>query len=331
MRIGERLVLGSMAGSSLAISMKRAFLFPGQGSQYIGMLAKFKNQPRIRSLINTANDVLGFDLERIIEEGREDELRKTSITQPALLLTSMAHWYLLQASIGNDNSTSLFMGHSIGEYAALVARESLTFESAISLVSNRGRLMEEFITTKKKTGMAVMTPKDGSIDDLVRRIKSCSDLVVDIAAINSEHQITISGVESDMMLLRQRIGQHGFKILSNVSLPFHSRFMSEARNQFHRHLHATSFAPGNGLFLSNATGKPEGHEKLPKLLSEQITSTVLWKASIDYALGFPEIEVIEVGPRSTLSNMLRKSGISNKIISTSESSLVTNGNSMDPL
>jgi [acyl-carrier-protein] S-malonyltransferase len=322
------------SSSSLAhrAPMKRAFLFPGQGAQYVGMLRRLKKLPMTVRLANIANEALGYDLEKIIEEGTEEALRRTSITQPALLLTSMAYWHSLPAFITEDSSNSIFMGHSIGEYTALVARQSLPFDTAISLVAQRGALMDRYNSGIQKTAMAVLTPRDHPVEYFVNQIKLCSDLEVDIAAINSTSQITISGLESDMPSLRSRIGNHGFKILDNVSLPFHSRFMQGAREIFKYSLRATEFTHGKGMFVSNVTGQPEAHDRFVDLLSQQITSTVLWKASIDHALSYSEIEFIEVGPQSVLSNMLRKSGILNKVTSVSEtdfdnSNLVSNGNS----
>lgn len=320
--------------SSLArrVPMKRAFLFPGQGAQHVGMLRRLKKLPTTSKLVSIANDALGYDLEKIIEEGTEEELRQTSITQPALLLTSMAYWHSMPSFITDDGANSIFMGHSIGEYTALVARQSLSFGTALSLVALRGDLMNSSNALNQKTAMAVLTPREAPMEDFVNQIKLCPDLEVDIAAINSSSQMTISGLESDMHLLRSRIGNHGFKMLDNVSLPFHSRFMQSAKETFKDHLKVTKFTDGNGVFVSNVTGQPEAHDRFVELLSEQITSTVLWKASIDYALSYPGIEFIEVGPKSVLTNILRKSKILNRLTSVSEtgcdySSLVSNGNS----
>jgi len=208
------------------------------------------------------------------------------------------------------------MGHSIGEYAALVACGALSFEESMRLVVERGKLMSECKLEASNSMVAVMIKCH--MEKFRSQIGQLTDLQVDIAAVNSSKQIILSGLTADIEEILWRL--HAFisysKSMDNVSHPFHSRFMNAARIRFSEFLVNAEINPVQGQFIANVTGNPADSTCFTSLLAEQITSTVQWKASIDHALlSHPKTVFLEVGPKSVLSSLLLREHIGNPVIS----------------
>jgi len=201
------------------------------------------------------------------------------------------------------------MGHSIGEYSALVASSMVSFEDAMRLVHARGQLMAA-CSTSKDLGMVALK-LSSPFSEFSKFFEEHSELQVDIAGINSSTQIVVSGLKTEIDDLVKELKSLIARSapLYNVSHPFHSRYMKHARDHFGAELDRVQFHPPNGVVVSNVTGEPADHQEFPKLLQEQITLPVMWKPSIDHALTFPNVTFIEVGPKKVLSNLLRQDGI----------------------
>lgn len=240
-------------------------------------------------------------------------MNDTRYTQPALLLTSVALW-LRRVPKTPSQKPSVFLGHSIGEYAALVACGALDFEEAMRLVNSRAYLMSQ-CEQPAGTAMVAVNLRSGSQKELRSRF---AELNVDLAGVNSSKQIVLSGLLAD---IEKALGLMGELVarktrLKNVSHPFHSRFMLPAAIEYAKVLEKTKFKPFEGIFVSNVTGRPVTHEELPSLLARQITSTVRWWDSIKWVIdNDSSTRLLEVGPGRVLSGLLAQDGIR-----------VTNGN-----
>lgn len=283
-----------------------AFLFPGQGAHHVGMMKRLLRFPEVSRLVSIANDICNYDMLKLTEYGPENLLNQTQFTQPAIFLTSMAYWTAVAQHRYYVDDSSLFMGHSIGEYAALAACSAVSFEDAMSLVVKRGKYMNECVSAEETsmTALSLQTYIDSFLsfyDD------NSGDLQIDISAINSPSQIVLSGLRRDLDSFASRCRPLVKRSvpLKNVSRPFHSRFMLGAKLRMTSELQKINLRPSRGVYIPNVSGFPTGTGDLRSLLSNQITSTVQWKKSIDYALSIPDISFVEVGPGTVLKNLLR--------------------------
>ncbi|WP_138496576.1 ACP S-malonyltransferase [Paenibacillus pinistramenti] len=285
---------------------KIAFVFPGQGSQTVGMgKDMYEASPSSRDSFEKANAVLGFDLAKLIFEGPEDELKKTANTQPALLTTS---YVLLQALLAEGVKADFAAGHSLGEYSALTAAGVFTFEDAVALVRARGEFMEQAVPGGQGAMAAVLGAEREALAGLCSDISSKGGLV-ELANVNCPGQIVVSGSKEGVAAVVERVKEIGAKraIPLEVSGPFHSSLMKEASGKLADKLAAAKFHEAQLPVVFNVTAAPlaEG-QHIASLLVEQVYSPVLWEDSVRYLIGEGVDTFVEIGPGSVLSGLIKK-------------------------
>ena len=285
--------------------MKRvAFMFPGQGSQAVGMGEELSNSyTRVKELFEEANEILNKDITKIMFSGPEDTLKETENAQPALLLTSIAaHQILLEKGI----QPLMTIGHSLGEYSALVAAGALSLEDALPLVAVRGRLMEQAFPKGQGTMSAVLGLKEDEIQEVLNGI---TDEVVDLANLNCPGQIVISGSVQGIEIATGKLKEKGAKRILplNVSGPFHSRLMKAANEEFATYLNQVKLKDAKIPVYANVSAAPvTEHEQIKDLLIKQLYSPVRFEESIRNMLKEDIDAFIEVGNGKVLSGLVRK-------------------------
>ncbi len=285
-----------------------AILFPGQGSQIVGMGLEFYNNFEIvKKIFEEADNKLNYKISKIILEGPEDQLKLTQNTQPAILTVSYAIFSVLKKEYNFDfNSTKFFAGHSLGEYSALVCSDSLKFDDAIFLLFERGKSMQEAVPVGKGKMIAVLGSKIKDLNNLIEEAKSNG--VCEIANDNAEGQTIISGDIESLNSLQNILKQNKKKFIPlNVSAPFHCSLMSPAAQKMKDKINSTNFVKPNFDIVCNVTSKPENNpENIKKLLVEQICSTVRWRESLINMSKENITNFIEIGPGKVLSGMVKR-------------------------
>ena len=291
---------------------KVAFMFPGQGAQTVGMgKALYDQYEEVRQLYAVADDVLGMNMTALMQEGPEAALTETENTQPALLLSSIAAYTLLAKE---GVQPEMVVGHSLGEYSALVASRTLQLSEALPLVQTRGRLMEQAYPKGKGTMAAVLGLKEEEIRQALEKLPE--NEVVDIANLNCPGQIAISGsktgVDASVDLLKEAGAKRVLPL--NVSGPFHSRLMQPANDEFQTHLDNVTFNDAAVPVYANVTAEPTtNHEDLKALLVKQLYSPVQFETSIRNMIDTGVDAFVEVGTGKVLSGLVKKIDRSQKI------------------
>lgn len=287
--------------------IKMAFLFPGQGSQYVGMGKDlYDNFKDARNTFEEANDILGFDVMKLCFEGDINKLTKTSNAQPAILAMSVAAYRTFISNL--DLKPIIGAGHSLGEYSALTCNGTLSFEDALLLVKARGELMEEASACSKNAKMLAVRNIDTIA--LQKICKEYTDLgnQISIACYNSSKQNVVVGDHIATTNLANQLNESGsFAKILNVGGPFHSYFMQAAAEKFSQIIKKTKFNTGNWPVISNVTAKPyTSSQDIVNNLYLQMSHPVLWKDTMDYIIEKNPDMAVEMGPKNILSNLLKQ-------------------------
>ncbi len=286
--------------------MKRtAFIFPGQGSQAVGMGQEmYEKYESVKQLFDEADKALGFSLTKLMFEGPSEELTKTENAQPALLLNSVAAAKVLEEEGIRPVVTA---GHSLGEYSALVAAGAISPLEAVKLVHTRGKLMEEAYPTGKGAMAAVLGLSREAIEAVLADLEETE--TVDLANINCPGQIVISGTKEGVSIASEQLKEAGAKrvLPLNVSGPFHSRLMEPASEEFASHLAQADIQSAEIPVYANVTAAPvQEAEQIEKLLIEQLYSPVRFHEILESFAEQDLDAIVEVGHGKVLSGLVKK-------------------------
>ncbi len=285
-----------------------AILFPGQGSQTIGMGSEFfKNFSIVKQIFEEADNKLGYKISKIILEGPEDKIKLTQNTQPAILTVSYSIFSVLKNEFNFDfKQTKYFAGHSLGEYSALVCSESLKFDDALYLLYERGKSMQEAVPLGRGGMIAILGSTITEIENFLKDVPDKG--VCEIANDNAVGQIIVSGDINSINSLQLILKENKKKYIPlNVSAPFHCSLMKPAAEKMRDKIGSTSFKTPLFSIVNNVTSEPESNpNELKKLLIEQICSAVRWRESIININKENIVNFIEIGPGKVLSGMAKR-------------------------
>ncbi len=283
-------------------------IFPGQGSQIVGMGKEFfEKYDLVKNLFKEADDALGISLSKIILEGPKEELDLTINTQPAIFLISYSIFEVLKKEFNiNLNNAKYFAGHSLGEYSALSSAGYLGFSDTIKLLKTRGKCMQNAVPKGEGGMLAVLGSKIEIIEKILNDNKDT--FVAEVANDNSEGQIVLSGKNSELEKLIEYLKENKIKnIKLPVSAPFHCSLMKNATEIMRNEIKKIDFKDGKNILISNVTAKEIlNKEVLKELLINQIESRVRWRESVIYMINKGINKFIEIGPGKILSGLVKR-------------------------
>lgn len=281
--------------------MKKAFVFPGQGSQFSGMGKElYDSSPTARALFDEADRILGFEISKIMFEGSAEELKQTKVTQPAVFIHSVA----AALALGDEFCPAMVAGHSLGEFSALAASGALTFESALRLVYARALAMQKACEATPSTMAAVLALSDEKVEEVCASIEG-----VVAANYNCPGQVVISGtlegVQAACVALKEAGAKRALPLA--VSGGFHSPCMTSAREELAAAISATEFHTPRCPIYQNVDAKPHTNpEEIKANLIAQLTSPVRWTQSVRAMLADGAEEFVECGPGNVLQGLISK-------------------------
>jgi len=283
-------------------------IFPGQGSQLIGMGKEFFEKYEIvKNFFKEADETLGISLSKIILEGPKDELNLTKNTQPAIFLISYSIFNVIKKEFNIDlNKAKYFAGHSLGEYSALSCAGYLSFTDTIKLLRIRGDAMQNAVPKGKGGMLAVL---GSTIEDIEKILQNYSnEFLAQIANDNSDGQIVLSGKNNDLEKLTQVLKEKNIKnIKLPVSAPFHCELMENATQIMKKEIEKVNFNNAQNKLISNVTATEIlNQDELKRLLIEQIESRVRWRESVINMINSGVKEFIEIGPGKVLSGLVKR-------------------------
>lgn len=280
-----------------------AYVFPGQGSQHIGMgMAMYDNNSEAKRLFDRADEILGFDLSKIIFDGTEEELKQTAVTQPAVFV----HSYVSAAILGAEEQPEMVAGHSLGEFTALAISGALTFEDAVRLVHMRAVAMQKACDEAPSTMAAIIGLTDEQVEEICGNIL---DKLVIPANYNSPGQVVISGsIEGVNEAIAEAKKANAKRAIPlKVSGAFHSPLMEPARQELEAAIHQTNFSAPRCPIYQNVDGLPHTDPKeIENNLVKQLTAPVLWSQTVQRMIADGADRFIEFGPGNTLQGLIRR-------------------------
>ena len=279
-----------------------AYVFPGQGAQFVGMgLDLYEKSSKAKDLFHKANHILKFNIPELMFSGSEEDLKQTKVTQPAIFL----HSVILAKMLGSDFKPDMVAGHSLGEFSALVANNTLSFEDGLKLVAKRADAMQKACEAEPSTMAAILGMED---DQVVSICNSIQDIVVP-ANYNCPGQLVISGSVSGVEKAIEKCKEAGAKraLILKVNGGFHSPLMEPARIELAAAINNTPFQHGICPVYQNVTGQPVADQEIIKTnLMSQLTSPVRWTQIMKNMLADGVTEVVEVGPGKVLQGLFKK-------------------------
>lgn len=283
--------------------MKKAYVFPGQGAQYPGMGKElYDNYPLAKEMMNKANEILGFDILKIMFEGTEQDLMQTKVTQPAIFIHSVT-----LANILYDNfKPDMVAGHSLGEFSALVAAKAMTYEDGLKLVFARAMAMQKACEIHPSTMAAVIGLDETTVEDVLSTI---TEEIVVPANYNTIGQIVISGSMKGIELAMEKLKAAGAKrvLPLKVGGAFHSPLMEPARLELENAIDKTPFQTPICPIYQNVSALPSTDPmQIKQNLIDQLTSPVRWTQTIKNMINDGAKEFIEVGPGNVLQGLIKK-------------------------
>jgi len=283
-------------------------IFPGQGSQIVGMGIEFYDKfELVKSLFKKADETLNYSISKLILEGPKEELDLTVNTQPAIFLISYSIFNVIKKEFNiNLNKAKYFAGHSLGEYSALSCAGYLNFSDTLKILRIRGDAMQNSVPRGEGGMVAVLGSNVEVIEKILKENKS--NFIAEIANDNSEGQIVLSGKNKDLEKLTELLKEYSIKnIKLPVSAPFHCSLMSKATDIMSEELNKISFSKGSNNLISNVTAEViSSTEDLKSLLIKQIENRVRWRESVKNMINNDVDHFIEIGPGKVLSGLIKR-------------------------
>ena len=285
-----------------------SIVFPGQGSQKIGMVKEFYDKYDLaKRLFKDADAILNVPITKIIFEGPENELNLTENTQPAIFLASYCIFEVIKKEFGYDfKKFKYFAGHSLGEYSALACVGSISFEDTLKILQKRGKFMQEAVPSGEGAMLAVLGMASKELEKIIETNKKKYECF--IANDNSNLQVVVSGLKKDINLLSDDLNNKKIKNLKlNVSAPFHCKYMKTASEKMTGYINDLKMNNLEKPIISNVTASETSSSKEIKLLLiSQIEKKVRWLESVEYMINNGIKNFVEIGPGKVLSGLIKR-------------------------